>query len=349
MCNQRSINKEIVMKTVRVLSVVALIAPLMTYTTHAQDFSFKRVSGKATFIHGDDLVTNVLPETGESAATESNFQRKVAGLSAVMVTARGDQYESKMDARDIAIVEAAVRGLELSGRMANVAGSRPTLPLRDASGFEYSPDFFSPESVIGTDQRVQVTNTVASPYWHIGRIAVGCTGTLISPKHVLPAGHCVSNGNGSWYSSLNFTVAQNGSYAPWGTKTWTRAITTSAWHNNADSNYDYALIVLSAPAHGGNSGWGVYTGGTHRISGYPGDKASGTMWTMAGSVWTSGSYRLCYTIDTFTGQSGSGIADGNGVYVRGVHTTGSSTQNCGTRLTSTVYNTLQNWIATYPN
>ena len=29
-------------------------------------------------------------------------------------------------------------------------------------------------------------------------------------------------------------------------------------------------------------------------------------------------------------------------------TTGSPTQNCGTRLTSTVYNTLQNWIATYP-
>jgi glutamyl endopeptidase len=73
------------------------------------------------------------------------------------------------------------------------------------------------------------------------------------------------------------------------------------------------------------------------------------MWTMSGSVSTSGSYRLCYTIDTAGGQSGSGIADGGGVYVRGVHTTGSPSQNCGTRLTSSVYNTLQNWIATYPN
>ena len=334
------------MKTVKALCVVASVAMLMTYPVHAQNSSFARVSGKATFIHGDNLVTDVLPETGVVTA-DTRIERRAAGLSAVMVTARGDQFESRMDPRDVAIFEAAIRGMELSGRLASTVGSRPTLPLRDMSGLQDLP--FSTESVIGTDQRVQVTNTVASPFWHIGRIAVGCTGTLISPKHVLTAGHCVSNGSGSWYSSLNFTVAQNGSYQPWGTKSWTRAITTSAWHNSGDSNYDYALIVLSAPAHGGNSGWGVYSGGTHTITGYPGDQPSGTMWTASGSVWTSGSYRLCYTIDTFNGQSGSGIADGGGVYVRGIHTTGSSVQNCGTRLTSTVYNTLQNWIATYPN
>jgi len=76
--------------------------------------------------------------------------------------------------------------------------------------------------------------------------------------------------------------------------------------------------------------------------------ASSDAQTLAGTPWTSGSYRLCYTIDTAGGQSGSGIADTSG-YVRGVHTTGSATQNCGTRMTSTVFNTLQNWITTYPN
>jgi glutamyl endopeptidase len=44
-----------------------------------------------------------------------------------------------------------------------------------------------PESVIGEDTRVQVTNTTAYPYRTVGRIDIGCTGTLIGTRHVLTA------------------------------------------------------------------------------------------------------------------------------------------------------------------
>lgn len=324
--------------TGRVVLMLSMVAVLDAAV--ASDAMFKQVGSGARFIHGDNVVPARQQPGPEQQRKLPSPRERAQGLSAVMVTPDGRVYASALDARDVAVFEQALRELEQ-------LGGQPDMPA--SAAVAATGTRLAPQVVIGADNRTQVTATTSSPNVYIGRIGSGCTGTLITPVHVLTAGHCVSDGAGTWYSSLNFSAAQNGASYPYGTTAWKNVVTTSGWHNGGDSNHDYALITLASAPHGGNAGWGTYaSGGTWRIAGYPGDKPFGTLWQHTGSVASSGSYRLCYTIDTAGGQSGSGIASNAGATVRGVHTTGSSSQNCGTRITTAVYNQLQNWIAQNP-
>ncbi len=230
------------------------------------------------------------------------------------------------------------------------------------------PQGASIESVIGADNRVKIENTNVYPWRAHASLLITArdgaryigTGWFIGPHTVMTAGHCVfirnsgSAARDGWVRSIDVMPGRNGSSLPYGTVRSSSFRSVTGWTNSGDQNFDYGCIIL--PTELGNSvgwfGFGAYSDSDLRasvgnISGYPGDKPSGTQWYHARRITSVNSRKVYYDIDTFGGQSGSAVYRIiNGArYGVAIHAYGGSTSNSGTRIVTQVFNNMVNWKA----
>lgn len=235
--------------------------------------------------------------------------------------------------------------------------------VRDAGAAAEDPAPPGPDSVIGNDERVQVTPTTSGSAAKTAFITFDggiCSGWFLGADTVVTAGHCVHSGgdDGNWLQHVRVYPGRDGDSAPFGSCGPTRLYSVDGWVEDGDVNYDYGAIKLDCEIGNTVGHFGVYgdevdlDGQPVSVQGYPGDKDIGTQWVASDRIVRSGEYRLYHQVDTFGGESG-GPTYGNippNDYCRvecvvAVHARGMDNMynNSGTRITRDVFDNLLTW------
>ena len=306
----------------------------------------------ATGLH--TAITNLQPS--ESTVTAPEYSPGSVGFGDVIETEEGTVTESIPLPETGAFESSAV------------------IPLPDVSdlrdigeaSFGEPPRF---EAVIGTDERVRITNTKQYPWRVNASLLITAadnsqwigTGWFISPRTLITAGHCVYikgsgvPGRDGWVKKIQVVPGRNASVAPFGGLTATEFWTVKGWGDSGLENYDYGAIILPSVFADdiGFFGFGVFNDdklltSTANIAGYPGDKPSGTLWYDKRQIGSVNPDKVFYAADTAGGQSGAAVYifhQGQRVGVA-IHTYGGATANSGTRISSQVYSNLESWKRT---
>jgi glutamyl endopeptidase len=248
-----------------------------------------------------------------------------------------------------------------AARLRAISGSERGIPARDTADAAFGNRNIL-ESVIGGDDRTAIADTTQIPWRFIcalrirfgdGAEFVG-TGWFIGEKTVMTAGHCVFvHDHGGFPDAIEVIPGLDRSARPFRSAVGRRFRAPEGWIRSADTNVDYGAIVLDEPLgrRTGFFSFGALSDAQLRstdanISGYPADRDQASrQYFHARTIAAVNPRRLFYDIDTFGGQSGSPIflnVDGRRIAV-GVHTTGGSRSNSGTRITREVFDNMNLW------